>query len=219
MGSDPFTGQFDDREREMFSRCVNAFLTGTFIVRAIESDAGMYRFVNANFDAFEEYFSVAGWSIRRDENLGVITWIGPPAARHSLNLEETLSLLVLRVLYEERRSEIALHGERTVRQLDFRDRYRVMTERTLSKTRLSEILRRFQAMKLIRVMGDESDPDTLIVLYPSISFALDGVSVDEAYERVTAIIKPEENGDGTGSETGTDELFASRDADSETEDE
>ncbi len=192
MKADTFPGKFDDREREMFSRCVNAFLTGTFLVRAIESDAGMYRFVNGNFEAFEEYFSVAGWGLRRDENLGVITWIGPPAARQSLSLEETLSLLVQRVLYEERRSEIALHGERTVRQLDFRDRYRVMTERTLSKTRLSEILRRFQAMKLIRVMGDESDPDTLIVLYPSIPFALDGVSVDEAYERVAAITKPED---------------------------
>jgi hypothetical protein len=42
------------------------------------------------------------------------------------------------------------------------------------------MLRRFQVLRLIRIVGSESDPEATVILHPSISFALDGMAVDEA---------------------------------------
>lgn len=171
-------------EREKFRRSANALLTESFLLRSHERHEKLYRYTVQNFSLFEEYFSLAGWTVKKDESAGVVALEGPPSARVNLNLEETLSLLIFRLLYEEKSREMTLHGGRTVLQQDFVERYRAMTERPLTKTSLAALLRRLQALRLIRVLGDEADPETQIVLYPSIPFALDGVSIDEMHERI-----------------------------------
>jgi hypothetical protein len=171
-------------ERETFRKCVTALLTESFLLRSFDRHEKLYRFAVQNFFLVEEYFSIAGWGVKKDETAGVVALEGPPAARVNLNLEETLSLLIFRLMYEEKSREMTLHGERTVLQQDFVERYRAMTERSLTKTSLVSLLRRFQALRLVRVLGGEGDPETQIVLYPSIPFALDGVSLDEMHERV-----------------------------------
>jgi hypothetical protein len=112
--------------------------------------------------------------------LGVIAFQGPPSARHSLSKDESLLLLVLRLLFEEKAGELSLHGERTVRQQDILEKYRVLADATWKKTRYLAMLRRFQVLRLIRIVGSESDPEATVILHPSISFALDGMAVDEA---------------------------------------
>lgn len=171
-------------EKEKFQRCATILLTESFLIRSLEQHAKPYRYGIQNFNHLEEYFAMAGWKLKKDEILGIIALEGPPAARVSLNLEETLSLLIIRLFYEEKAREVTLHDERTILQQDFVERYRAMTERPLHKTSLTFILRKLQSMRLIRVLGDESDPETTIVLYPSIPFALEAISIDEVHQRI-----------------------------------
>lgn len=171
-------------EKDKFRKSVTALLTETFLLRSYERHEKLYRFAVQNYSLLEDYFSLAGWTVKKDETAGVVALKGPPAARISLNLEETLSLLIFRLLYEEKSREMTLHGGRTVLQQDFVERYRAMTERSLTKTSLLTVLRRLQALRLIRTLGDEADPETQILLFPSIPVALDGVSIDEMHERI-----------------------------------
>jgi hypothetical protein len=173
-----------DPERDRLRIALNTLFTESFLVRSIEHHAASYRFVVSNFELVEKYLAVAGWGVRRDEILGVVAFQGPPSARFTLSKDETLLLLILRLLFEEKAGEIALHGERTVRQQDIREKFRVLTEGTWKKTRYLEMLRRFQVLRLIRVVGVESDPEATIILYPSIPFALDGMAVEEAAARI-----------------------------------
>jgi hypothetical protein len=182
-------------EKEKFQRCATILLTETFLIRSLEQHAKSYRYGIQNFNRLEEYFTMAGWRLKKDETLGIIALEGPAAARVSLNLEETLSLLIIRLFYEEKSREVTLHGERTILQQDFVERYRAMTERPLNKTSLTFIFRKLQSMRLIRVLGDESDPETAIILYPSIPFALEAVSIDEVHQRIELFNK------NTGGET------------------
>ena len=176
-------------ERERFQKAANALLTDGFLVRSAPQHEKLYKFAVQNYELIESYFELAGWRVKKDESLGVIGAEGPPSARTNLNLEETLALLILRLLYEEKSSEVTLHGERTILQQDFVEKYRVMTERPLKKTPLSILLRRFQALRLIRMFGEESDPETRILLYPSIVFALDGMAIDEMHTRIETFRK------------------------------
>lgn len=173
-----------DAEKERLRISLNTLFTESFLLRGVEHHAASYRFVTSNFGLLEKYLAVAGWGLRRDETLGVIAFQGPPSARHTLSKDESLLLLILRLLYEEKSGEISLHGERTVRQRDILEKYRVLADAAWKKTRFITMLRRFQVLRLIRVVGEESDPEALIVLHPSIPFALDGMAVDEAAARV-----------------------------------
>ncbi|MFP4563227.1 MAG: DUF4194 domain-containing protein [Spirochaetia bacterium] len=179
-------------EREQFRKCITLLCGECFLIRSFPPHEKAYRFALRNYDLLEVYFDIAGWKLKRDENLGVITWEGLPSGRINFNLEETLGLLILRLLYEEKSREITLHGERTVLQQEFVEKYRVMTERPLKKTALILLLRRFQALRLIKVLGDEGDPEAKIILYPSIPFALDGMAIEEMHERIASFRKEEE---------------------------
>lgn len=176
--------KFNERERELFARALNTLLGGTFILREVEKEQALYRFVISHFEHFEAYLVYMNWHLRKDESLGVITCEGPPGGRINFNLEETLGLLVLRVLYEEKRMEVSLARETVVHQYEILEKYKVLAERELNKTRYLRILRRFKSLKLIQIKGDEKEPDTLIVLYPSIVFSLDMETLERAHERI-----------------------------------
>ncbi len=187
--------RLSEPDLDKFRRCVQTLLTEAFIVRSYRRHEPLYKFAVANFTLLETYFAFAGYRLLKDETLGVIAWEGSAAARFDLNLEETLALLILRLLYEEKGREVTLHGERTVLQQEFVEKYRVMTERTLKKTPLIVLLRRFQSLRLIEVLGDESDPETRIILYPSIAFALTGYAIDTVHEKIQSFKKGGEEED------------------------
>ncbi len=185
-----------DAEREQFRIAMNLLFTEGFLVRSIEAHERPYRFVLANLAVCESYLGFAGWGLRRDESLGVIAFEGPAAARLRLRKVESIIALIARLLYEERAGEIELHGERTVRRHEIQDRYRALTKSTLKKTPFLAILRRLQSLRLIRLVGDDNDPDATVILYPSLAFALDAQAVEELETRLAELVddSPAENG-------------------------
>ena len=176
-----------EAEREQFRVAMNLLFTEGFLLRSTEQHERAYRFVLANLDLCEAYLECAGWGLRRDESLGVIAFSGPASARLRLRKNESLVALVARLLYEEKAGEIALHGERTVRRHEIQDRFRALTKTTIRKTPFLTILRRLQSLRLIRLAGDDNDPDATIVLYPSLAFALDAESIEALEARVVEL--------------------------------
>ncbi|MFW5862872.1 MAG: DUF4194 domain-containing protein [Spirochaetota bacterium] len=174
-------------DRELFTRSLRTLFSSSFLIRGVDRDRDMYRFVTSNRDMVEAYFEYAGFRLRVDESLGVVSWEGAPSIRLGLNLDETLALLTLRLMYEKKRNEIQLHRHPVIQQYEFQEDFQVITGKTLKKTRIREVLRRMQALRLINLRGEETSPDTQIELYSSIPFALNSVTIDELYERINAL--------------------------------
>ena len=194
-----------DAEREQFRIAMNLLFTEGFLVRSIEQHDRPYRFVLANLALCESYLGYAGWGLRRDESLGVIAFTGPASARLRLRKEESIIALIARLLYEEKAGEIELHGERTVRRHEIQDRYRSLTRTALRKTPFLGILRRLQTLRLIRVVGDDADPDATVILYPSLAFALDAQTVEELEARLTELADGSSADGGSGDATPADD--------------
>ncbi len=201
--------RLNSADRETFARVVRVLLRDVFLLRVVDGEEQLYSFALRNFAALEEWFAFVGLSVLKDEALGVITFRGESGGRSNLNLEETLGLLVLLVLYNEKRNELSLRSEVTVQQVEFQDRFKVLTERSISKTRFVLMLRRLQSLKFLRIHGEAEDPGALLVLYPSIPFVLDGRDIEELF--ATILAGPEE---GLG-----DDFVAASDSDSEPDDE
>ncbi len=176
--------KLSETDRESFRIALHLLLTESFLIRSLESHGRAYRFAAANTEIVDAYLELAGWSLRKDEHLGVISFQGPPSARLQLKKDESVFLLVLRLLYEEKTGELAIHGERTVRQEEIQDRLRTVADIAYKKTPFVSLLRRFQALRLIQVVGSEDDPEATVILFPSIPFVLDGVSLEEIAKRI-----------------------------------
>ncbi|NBC30748.1 MAG: DUF4194 domain-containing protein [Spirochaetes bacterium] len=200
--------KLSDPDREQFRIALNTLLTESFLLRSLESHARAYKFAAGNTEILDAYLELAGWGLRKDENLGVISFDGPASARLQLKKDESILLLVLRLLYEEKSGELTLHGERTLRQQEIQDRLRTAADLSYRKTRFLALLRRFQALRLIQLRGSEEDPETTVILLPSIPFVLDGVSVEEIAARIEAYRAPSEDGriddDGDGEQEASE---------------
>jgi hypothetical protein len=172
--------ELTDGDFDLFTTAVRTLLTKTFIVRGIPKEAELYDFTIRNSSLFDAWFSCMDAVLIRDESLGVICFRGGGDTRLRLGREETCAILIARLLYEEKRAELSLTAFPTVTVFDFVEKYRVMTGDDIKKTRLTEILRRLQAHKLIEVDSQElSDQEGIIILYPSIAMSIDRDSIDE----------------------------------------
>jgi hypothetical protein len=192
--------KLSDTDRELFRIALNTLLTESFLLRSLDSHARTYKFAAGNTEILDAYLELAGWGVRKDENLGVIAFDGPASARLQLKKDESILLLVLRIVYEEKSGELTLHGQRTIRQQEIQDRLKTVADLSYRKTRFLALLRRFQALRLIQVHGAEEDPETTVILLPSIPFVLDGVSVEEVAARIEAYRSPTEDDDSDDEE-------------------
>jgi len=202
--------KLSDSDRELFRIALNTLLTESFLLRSLEAHARAYKFAAGNTEILDAYLELAGWGVRKDENLGVIAFDGPASARLQLKKDESILLLVLRLLYEEKSGELTLHGERTIRQQEIQDRLKTVADLSYRKTRFLALLRRFQALRLIQLHGAEEDPETTVILLPSIPFVLDGVSVEEIAARIEAYRSPTEDDDSDGDTDSDGEEEASQ---------
>jgi len=187
--------KLSDNDRESFRIALNLLLTESFIIRSLDAHSRAYRFAAANIEILDAYLELAGWSLRKDEHLGVISFQGPASARLQLKKDESILLLILRLLYEEKAGELVIHGERTVRQQEIQDRLRTVADLSYKKTPFVSLLRRFQALRLVQVVGSEEDPEATVILFPSIPFVLDGLSLEALYERLESYGGGEEEPD------------------------
>lgn len=103
--------KFDEmtqREKDEFSRICNMLLSVTYILRE-GSDKRIskeYRFIENNFELFDEYLEMSGWRIYKDVQYGII-YVKNTEGYNKLTLNKlpTEMLITMRMIYEERRAQ------------------------------------------------------------------------------------------------------------------
>jgi hypothetical protein len=173
--------ELSNDEFERFRAAVRVLTTKTFIIRGIEKERELYQFTLRNIALFDAWFSCMDASLVRDESLGVIAFRGQGNTRIHFSREEICAVLVLRLLYEDKKLEVSLTNFPAVTIADFQQKYNAMTGEEIKKTALINVLRRLSSCKLITLDSqDYADPEGLILLYPSIPLSIDRDGIDEA---------------------------------------
>ena len=168
-------------EFESFKTAVSVLTSKTFILRGIDKERELYNFTIRNIALFEAWFSCMNAIIVRDENLGVIAFRGSGNTRLFFSKDEICAVLVLRLLYEDKKLEVSLTKFPVISVRDFQDKYNAMAGEEIKKTALINVLRRLSSCKLISVEShDYSDPEAIIQLYPSIPLSIDRNALDTA---------------------------------------
>ena len=168
-------------EFERFKTAVQILTSKTFIIRGIDKERELYDFAIRNIALFEAWFSCMDASVVRDESLGVIAFRGSGNTRLFFSKDEICAVLVLRLLYEEKKLEVTLTKFPYVYVRDFQDKFNAMTGEEIKKTALIKVLTRFSSCKLVSIESqDYADPEGIIQLYPSIPLSIDRSALDTA---------------------------------------
>ena len=140
------------REKEDFRRISNRLLSACFLCRANETSKSDYYFVLKYKNEFKTYLDVLGYRLEVNEELGVIQLVNAyNYNRMNLKLYESIILLILRILYDEKKRELSISDEVIVNLGDIQDKYLSLQirDKMIDKTTMRNALSVFRRFQLI----------------------------------------------------------------------
>ncbi len=175
-------------QKEKFRIAANKLLNHCFLLKKREDTKKDYMFVKQNFEMFATYFELIGYDLKLNEDQGVIGVVNQfGTGRVELNKYESIMLLILRLLYIEKRKELATFSEEvTVLMEEIREKYamlKIKSKPNMDKGMEKNFIKVFKRYNIIQNLDtDVNQADARIVIYPSIIMAVTVENVNDYYE-------------------------------------
>jgi hypothetical protein len=199
MDTDSFLDSIPEKSRRDVPRVVNRLLGQTFLYQDADGDKDDYYLVHRHRPVFESVLKLAGFNLLHDDYHRIFQAVSEYSySRAHYRLDETLMIVVLRKLYEERLEHLSLANDPVVTVGEVREEYRTITgkERDLGIVQYETLLRRLRAMGLIDTLdGKTLDPrnaDARLRLRGSVRMILPVKNADQMEAWVRKYRKAEE---------------------------
>ena len=186
LNMDVLLADIPEKFRRDVPRVVNRLLGQTFLYQDVETDKDDYYFVHRYRIIFEGLVGMAGFQMLHDDYHRIFQVISDYSyCRAHYRLDETLMIVVLRKLYEERAEHLSLANDPVVTIGEVREEFRTITgkERALGIIQYEALLRRLRGMGLVDTLDGRSidvrDTDARLRLRGSIRMILPVQSADE----------------------------------------
>ena len=180
-----FIDVLENVPKDKFRATANKLLNECFIIKKNKDTISDYNFILNYRNYFISLFDVLGYELVIQEDQGVIG-INNPAGTGRIHLKkiESMLLLILRLLYIEERKKVSQTGDVVVIVDQVYDKYNMLKmQNKLDKTTLRNSMGLFRRYHLIRNLdADMSNPDTRVIIYPSILLAVANSSLDDMYQ-------------------------------------
>ena len=180
-----FIDVLENVPKDKFRTTANKLLNECFIIKKNKDTISDYNFILNYRDYFISLFDVLGYELVIQEDQGVIG-INNPAGTGRIHLKkiESMLLLILRLLYIEERKKVSQTGDVVVIVDQVYDKYNMLKmQNKLDKTTLRNSMGLFRRYHLIQNLdADMSNPDTRVIIYPSILLAVANSNLDDMYQ-------------------------------------
>mgnify|MGYP003305432891 CR=1 FL=1 len=171
---DLFDGMLQ-KDKDEFRRVCNKLMSICFICKQNADTKSEYYFILRQKPVFERYLDILGYMLEINEEYGVIQLVNRENYNHvHLRLYDSIILLILRILYDEKKRELSL-TEVVVNIGDIQEKYLSLKirEKQIDKTTMNNALRLFKRYNLIALLDkDLTQEDSRIVIYDSILMAV-----------------------------------------------
>lgn len=191
-------------QKERFRNAANKLLNNCFLLKKKANTKTEYFFVIQNKDLFIPYFDLLGYQLIINEEQGVIGIVNMfGSCRLQLTKYESIMLLILRLLYIEKRKEIGTFSQEvTVLMEEIREKYvmlKIKSKPVLDKTMEREIISLFKHYNLVmNIETDVTQAEARIIIYPSIFMAVGTDDINEYYKSIQDKLKAYAGGDDDG---------------------
>lgn len=186
---------FNVTQQNQFKDTANKLLSNTFLCRDKKDNKENYYFLMSYKEVFDEFFKILGYEIVLDTTLGSVMLEGASASNTlKLKRDESVILLILRLLYHEKAKDASLNDNIICSVADVHEKYDYLQiKRKLNKTDLVSSMRLFRRYNLIEITGDITTSTCRIVILPTILMAIKSEDVTSVYQTILHITN--EDGD------------------------
>jgi hypothetical protein len=178
--------EFNTGQKQLFAKTCLKLLQNSFIARDKEDNKEMYYFLLSFKSYFDQYFDVMDFEIVLDRELGAVQLIhreGNNLLR--LKKEETLVLLILRILYHQHLMKTSINDNVVIRVDEIHQYYDSLElKKKINKTDLIKILRIYRRLNLIEALGDITKANTKIIIYPTVLLAINTQAINDVYNLI-----------------------------------
>lgn len=177
-------------QKATFKDIANKLLASTFLARDKKDNKDNYYFVVSYKEVFDEFFAILGYEVKLDQGVGSIMLKSDQNTGFlKLRRDETIILLILRILYHERLKDTSLNENVVITVLDIHEKYNFLEiKKRINKTDLVSALRLFRRFNLIETIGDITMSNTKVVIMPTILYAINTEEITEVYNTVSRIV-------------------------------
>lgn len=194
------------RDKDEFTRISNRLLSQCFICKKNETTRADYYFIMKHKDKFAEYLSVLGYRLEISEEYGVVQLVNAQNYnRYNMKLFESIILLILRILYDEKKRELSVSDEVLVNMGDIHEKFMSLKirDKMIDKTTLRNAISTLRRFQLVEPLDrDLSNEDARLIIYDSILMAVKVEDIQAAYKKLENYRK----GGKTDEETGAGEI-------------
>lgn len=185
------------REKEEFKRLCNRLLSVCFLCKSDITSRGDYYFILRHKEKFADYLDVLGYRLEINEEYGVIQLTNPQNYnRLNMRLFESIILLVLRILHDEKKRELSASDEVIVNLGDIQDKFLSLQirDKMIDKTTMRNALSTFRRFRLIETLDrDLTNEESRVLIYDSILMAVRVEDIKQAYEKLEVYRKGKKN--------------------------
>ena len=184
---------FNVTQQTQFRDTANKLLSNTFLCRDKRDNKESYYFLMSYKEVFDEFFKILGYEINLDTTLGTVMLEGASASNTlKLKRDESIILLILRLLYHEKAKDASLNDNIICSVADVHEKYDYLQiKRKLNKTDLVSSMRLFRRYNLVEITGDITTSTCRIVILPTILMAIKSEDVTSVYQTIMHITNEE----------------------------
>lgn len=176
------------RDKDEFKRICNKLLSFCLICKQKEDTKKDYYFVENHKDAINEYFEPLAFELEVNKSIKVAQLTNKFGNNKiSLKLIESITLLILRILYQEKMQELSLSQFVTVEVEEIQSRFIALgfKDRLMDKTLLRQGLRTLKRFNIIETLDrDMTLSDSRIIIYPTIQMIVRSENITSIYEKL-----------------------------------
>ena len=176
------------RDKDDFSRICNRLLSSCFLCKRNETSKADYYFVMKYKEKFSECLSILGYRLEINEEYGVIQLTNPQNYnRYNMKLFESILLLILRILYDEKRRELSVSDEVIVNVGDIHEKFLSLRirDKMIDKTTFRNAVSTLKRFQIIEVLDSNlTDEETRIIIFDAILMAVRVEDIKNAYEKL-----------------------------------
>ncbi len=176
-------------QRNMFSRTCLRLLSTGFLARDKVDNKEMYYFLISYKKYFDEYFEIMNYEINLDRENGACQLVHKDSSNIlRLKKEETIILLILRILYHQHLSDTSVNDNVVVSIEELHQYYESLElKRKINKTDLVKVLRMYKKFNLIEPIGDITKSNCKIIIFPTILMAINTSAINDVYDLISRI--------------------------------
>ena len=193
------------KDKDEFRRIMNRLISACSICKKNPAARSDFYFILKYKEIFRQYLDVLGYRLEINEEYGVIQLTSPSNYNHlNLKLFESIILLILRILYDEKKRELSASDEVIVNLGDIQDKFLSLQirDKLIDRMTMRNALSLFHRFQLIETLDKNlGNEESRILIYDSILMAVRVEDIRTAYEKLELYRK----GKNTDEETDEDE--------------